>query len=39
MGKDDSIHDLLEFYMGKNTPVRQDFIVGNLRVDEDVVTR
>lgn len=28
---------LLEFYMGKNTPERQDFIIGNLRVEKDVV--
>jgi topoisomerase IV subunit B len=35
--KDDSIHDLLEFYMGKNTPDRQDFIIENLKIEEDVV--
>ena len=35
--KDDPIHDLLDFYMGKNTPDRKDFIVGNLRVEEDIV--
>jgi topoisomerase-4 subunit B len=28
---------LLEFYMGKNTPDRQDFIIENLRVEKDVV--
>lgn len=27
----------LEFYMGKNTPDRQDFIIDNLRVEMDVV--
>ncbi|WP_193213941.1 DNA topoisomerase IV subunit B [Luteolibacter marinus] len=27
--------ELLAFYMGKNTPVRQDFIIENLRVDVD----
>jgi topoisomerase-4 subunit B len=27
--------ELLAFYMGKNTPDRQDFIIGNLRVDVD----
>ena len=27
--------ELLAFYMGKNTPDRQDFIIGNLRVDID----
>ena len=35
--KDDPIHDLLDFYMGKNTPDRKDFIVENLRVEEDIV--
>jgi topoisomerase-4 subunit B len=34
LSKDDSIHDLLEFYMGKNTPDRQSFIVNNLRIEE-----
>jgi topoisomerase-4 subunit B len=29
--------DLLTFYMGKNTPQRQDFIIGNLRVEKDLV--
>ena len=28
---------LLDFYMGKNTPGRQDFIIDNLRVEKDVV--
>jgi topoisomerase-4 subunit B len=28
---------LLAFYMGKNTPERQDFIIGNLRVEKDLV--
>ena len=35
--KDDPINDLLEFYMGKNTPDRKDFIVSNLRVEEDII--
>ena len=35
--KDDPIHDLLEFYMGKNTYERQGFIIDNLRIDEDIV--
>ena len=29
--------DLLTFYMGKNTPERQDFIIENLRIEEDMV--
>lgn len=37
IGKDKSIHDLLAFYMGKNTPDRQKFIIENLKVEEDVV--
>ena len=35
--KDDPIHDMLEFYMGKNTFERQGFIIGNLRIEEDLV--
>jgi topoisomerase-4 subunit B len=31
------IQHLLEYYMGKNTPERQDFIVSNLRVESDEV--
>ena len=37
LGKDDDVHDILEFYMGKNTMDRQDFIIERLRVEEDVV--
>lgn len=32
-----SIEKLLEFYMGKNTPDRQEFIIKNLKVELDVV--
>lgn len=35
--RDSPIKSLLEFYMGKNTPDRQIFIIDNLRVEEDVV--
>ena len=35
--KDDPIMDLLTFYMGKNTYDRQQFIVNNLRIEEDLV--
>ncbi|MBN2806754.1 MAG: type IIA DNA topoisomerase subunit B [Prolixibacteraceae bacterium] len=35
--KGDSIKQLLEYYMGKNTPERQDFIIDNLYVEKDVV--
>ncbi len=37
LGKDLTIDQLLEFYMGKNTPKRQEFIIDNLRVEKDVV--
>lgn len=33
--RNDSVEQFLEFYMGKNTPERQDFIIGNLRIDEE----
>lgn len=33
IGKDTTIENLLEFYMGKNTPDRQEFIVRNLKTD------
>jgi topoisomerase IV subunit B len=32
-----SIKELLTFYMGKNTPERQDYIVKNLRVEQDIL--
>ncbi len=35
--KEDMVADMLSFYMGKNSPERQDFIIENLRVDEDMV--
>ncbi|HNR56371.1 MAG TPA: hypothetical protein PKJ19_14480, partial [Flavobacteriales bacterium] len=35
--KDAVVHDLLSFYMGKNTPDRQGFIIDNLRVEKDLV--
>jgi topoisomerase-4 subunit B len=36
--KDTSIKNLLRFYMGKNTPERQNFIIDNLKVEKDLVT-
>ena len=33
--KNDSINELLKFYMGKNTPQRQQFILENLKLDEE----
>lgn len=35
--KEDHLSDLLEFYMGKNTPDRQNFIIDNLKVEEDII--
>ena len=32
-----SIEDLLSFYMGKNTPKRQDFIINNLKIELDTI--
>ncbi len=36
MKKSDPYNQFLEFYMGKNTPERQDFIIDNLRIEEEV---
>ena len=33
--KDDGVADVLEFYMGKNTMERQNFIIDNLVVEDD----
>lgn len=35
--KSDPISDLLEFYMGKNSQERQDFIIDNLKIEEDLL--
>lgn len=39
LDKATSIEQLLEFYMGKNTPDRQKFIINNLKVELDVVEK
>ena len=31
------IQQMLEYYMGKNTPARQDFIIENLKVELDLL--
>lgn len=36
VGKE-SVNHLLSYYMGKNTPQRQEFIIENLRVEKDMV--
>ncbi len=33
--KEDQIQELMNFYMGKNTPERQNFIIDNLVIEED----
>ncbi len=35
--RDFSINEILSFYMGKNTPDRQNFIINNLRVEDDIL--
>ncbi len=35
--KDSAVLDVLTFYMGKNTPERQNFIIDNLRVEADIL--
>ena len=35
MRKGDSVSNMLNFYMGKNTPERQEFIIDNLVIEED----
>jgi topoisomerase-4 subunit B len=37
MKKEDAAKELLDFYMGKNTPKRQNFIIDNLVVDEEML--
>ncbi|MDW8332088.1 MAG: DNA topoisomerase IV subunit B, partial [Cyclobacteriaceae bacterium] len=37
LNKESHLHKVLEFYMGKNTPDRQDFIIENLRVELDKI--
>jgi topoisomerase-4 subunit B len=32
-----SVQKLLSYYMGKNTPERQQFIINNLRVEKDII--
>ena len=36
--KTDAVKELLEFYMGKNTMERQNFIINNLVVEEDLIS-
>ncbi|MEP7263857.1 MAG: DNA topoisomerase IV subunit B [Bacteroidota bacterium] len=31
-----SLHGLLDYYMGKNTPERQEFIINNLKIEDEL---
>ena len=33
----ESIKEMLKFFMGKNTPIRQEYIIRNLRFEHDLV--
>ncbi len=37
MEQGEHVQNLLEYYMGKNTPQRQDFIIENLKVEVDLI--
>ena len=37
LDKNMTVEELLSFYMGKNTPVRQEFIINNLKIEMDKV--
>lgn len=37
LDKEKTIEELLSFYMGKNTPQRQEFIIDNLKVELDTI--
>jgi len=39
LDKSTTIEKLLEFYMGKNTPDRQEFIINNLKIELDVIEK
>jgi topoisomerase IV subunit B len=36
LGQENSIEDILSYYMGKNTQERQEFIIDNLKVEKDL---
>jgi len=37
LSRDSSIQEVLTFYMGKNTPERQNFIIDNLKIEADIL--
>ena len=36
IGGEAKIHEILKYFMGKNTPERQNFIINNLKIEEDI---
>ena len=36
VGGEAKIQDILKYYMGKNTPQRQEFIINNLKIEDDI---
>ena len=36
VGSEAKIQDILKYYMGKNTTQRQEFIINNLKIEEDI---
>lgn len=36
LSREDEVDELLEFFMGRNTPARRSFIIDNLRIEEDI---
>jgi topoisomerase-4 subunit B len=37
ISQEETIHKLLDYYMGKNSPERQEFIISNLKIEKDTV--
>jgi topoisomerase IV subunit B len=37
MGADEKIEKILDYYMGKNTPDRQEFIINNLKIEREAI--
>ena len=37
IGREAAIQEILKFYMGKNTPERQQFIIENLKVEKNII--
>ena len=37
VGSEAKIQEILKYYMGKNTPERQEFIINNLKFEEEII--